>query len=59
MRSLRDAAALPLVTLQVLPAVAHNANASGFIMADDATDRDGATLSIPADAWQTFTNALK
>jgi hypothetical protein len=34
---LRDAAALPLVTLQVLPAVAHNANASGFIVADDAT----------------------
>ena len=27
---LRDAAALPLVTLQVLPAVAHPANASGF-----------------------------
>jgi transcriptional regulator with XRE-family HTH domain len=36
MCALREAAALPLVTLQVLPAVAHNANASGFIMADDA-----------------------
>jgi hypothetical protein len=33
---LRHAAAMPLVTLQVLPAVAHNANASGFIVADDA-----------------------
>ncbi len=37
LRRLRDTAALPLVTLQVLPAVAHNANASGFIVADDAT----------------------
>ena len=37
LRRLRDAAAMPLVTLQVLPAVAHNANASGFIVADDAT----------------------
>jgi AAA+ superfamily predicted ATPase len=33
---LREVAAMPLVTLQVLPAVAHNANASGFIVADDA-----------------------
>ncbi|MGH8997281.1 MAG: helix-turn-helix domain-containing protein [Acidimicrobiales bacterium] len=31
-----DVAAIPLVTLQVLPAVTHNANASGFIVADDA-----------------------
>jgi Domain of unknown function (DUF5753) len=35
LRRLADAAAMPLVTLQVLPAVAHNANASGFIVADD------------------------
>jgi transcriptional regulator with XRE-family HTH domain len=35
-RRLCDIAAMPLVTLQVLPAVAHNANASGFIVADDA-----------------------
>ena len=35
-RRLSEAAAMPLVTLQVLPAVAHNANASGFIVADDA-----------------------
>ncbi len=37
LRRLRNAAAMPLVTLQVLPAVAHNANASGFVVADDAT----------------------
>lgn len=35
LRRLCDVAAVPLVTVQVLPAVAHNANASGFIMADD------------------------
>ena len=34
LRRLRDAAAMPLATLQVLPAVAHNANASGFIVAE-------------------------
>jgi len=115
---LREAAAMPGVTLQVLPAVAHNANASGFIVADDAAayaehvaggyvftdeqtvtaladgramgdwrkstysdgnggacletatgpgtilirdtaNRDGVTLSVPADAWQQFTGALK
>jgi transcriptional regulator with XRE-family HTH domain len=36
LRRLAEAAAMSLVTLQVLPAVAHNANASGFIVADDA-----------------------
>jgi transcriptional regulator with XRE-family HTH domain len=36
LRRLLGAAATRLVTLQVLPAVAHNANASGFIVADDA-----------------------
>jgi hypothetical protein len=25
----------------------------------DTTDRGGATLSIPADAWRTFTRTLK
>ena len=33
---LREVAARPRTTVQVLPAVAHNANASGFIVADDA-----------------------
>jgi hypothetical protein len=37
LRRLHDAAVTPRLTLQVLPAVAHNANASGFIVADDAT----------------------
>jgi transcriptional regulator with XRE-family HTH domain len=32
---LRDVASMPTVTLQVLPAIAHNANASEFIIADD------------------------
>lgn len=35
MRHLSEIAALPKVTIQVLPAVAHPANASGFILADD------------------------
>ena len=34
-RRLRDVAAMPTVTLQILPAVAHAANASEFIIADD------------------------
>lgn len=37
MRHLATIAALPNVTLQVLPAVAHPANASEFIVTDDAT----------------------
>jgi transcriptional regulator with XRE-family HTH domain len=36
MRRLLEVAAMPNVTLQVLPAVAHPAGASGFIVADDA-----------------------
>jgi len=35
MRRLLEVAARPNVTLQVLPGVAHNANASGFTIADD------------------------
>ena len=34
MRHLLSVAALPLVTVQVIPAVAHPANASGFVVAD-------------------------
>jgi transcriptional regulator with XRE-family HTH domain len=33
---LAEAASVPNVTIQVLPAVAHPANASGFVIADDA-----------------------
>jgi hypothetical protein len=36
MRHLVDIAASPRVTMQVLPAVAHPANASEFIVTDDA-----------------------
>jgi transcriptional regulator with XRE-family HTH domain len=36
LRQLLEVAARPKVTIQVLPAVAHPVNASGFLMADDA-----------------------
>jgi transcriptional regulator with XRE-family HTH domain len=36
MRHLLAVAAMPLVTLTVMPAIAHAANASGFVLADDA-----------------------
>jgi transcriptional regulator with XRE-family HTH domain len=36
LRRVLEVAALPKFTVQVLPAVTHNANASGFIVADDA-----------------------
>ncbi len=36
MRHLAAAAAMPQVTIQVMPAIAHPANASGFVIADDA-----------------------
>jgi transcriptional regulator with XRE-family HTH domain len=36
MRHLADTAAMPQVTIQVMPAIAHPANASGFVIADDA-----------------------
>jgi transcriptional regulator with XRE-family HTH domain len=36
LRRLLEVAAMPTITIQVLPAVAHPVNASGFLMADDA-----------------------
>lgn len=36
LRHLTEVAARPLVTLTVMPAIAHAANASGFVLADDA-----------------------
>jgi Domain of unknown function (DUF5753) len=36
LRRLLDIAAMPKINVQVLPAVAHSVNASGFLMADDA-----------------------
>jgi transcriptional regulator with XRE-family HTH domain len=35
-RHLLEVAAMPKITIQVLPAIAHPVNASGFLMADDA-----------------------
>jgi hypothetical protein len=35
------------------------ATGNGIILIRDTTDRDGATLSIPGDAWQKFTVTLK
>ena len=35
------------------------ASADGVILVRDTTDRNGATLSVPAAAWQRFTGALK
>ena len=31
----------------------------GLIMVRDTTNRDGGTLTVDAQAWQQFTNALK
>ena len=31
----------------------------GVILVRDTTSRDGATLSVPAAAWQKFTDTLK
>ena len=36
MRHLADVAAMPRVTLQVMPAIEHPANASGFMLSEDA-----------------------
>jgi hypothetical protein len=35
------------------------ATGDGMILVRDTTDRDGATLSVPAAAWQKLTDALK
>ena len=34
-------------------------DAARVVLVRDTTDRDGGTLSVPADAWQAFTNRLK
>ncbi|HEX4833243.1 MAG TPA: DUF397 domain-containing protein [Trebonia sp.] len=33
--------------------------ATGSVLVRDATDRDGAALSVSASAWATFTGALR
>jgi hypothetical protein len=35
------------------------ASGDGEILVRDTTDRDGATLSVPARAWQRFTATLR
>ena len=35
------------------------ASSDGTILVRDTTNRDGETLAFTADAWQTFTAALK
>jgi hypothetical protein len=35
------------------------ASNSGVILVRDTIDRQGFTLSVPAEAWQTFTSGLK
>ncbi len=35
------------------------ASAPGVILVRDTTDRDGVTLSVPAEAWATFTASLR
>lgn len=35
------------------------ASDDGVILVRDTTNRDGATLSVPAVAWQKLTDALK
>jgi hypothetical protein len=34
-------------------------DAARAVLVRDTTNRDGVTLSIPAHAWQTFTDALR
>jgi hypothetical protein len=35
------------------------ASGSGVILVRDTTDRDGLTLSVPANAWQRFTDSIR
>jgi hypothetical protein len=35
------------------------ADATPVVLVRDTKDRDGAVLSIPAEAWHAFTNRLK
>ena len=32
---------------------------AGRVLVRDTTNRDGGTLSVPADAWRAFTDGLK
>jgi hypothetical protein len=35
------------------------ADAASVVMVRDTKDRDGGTLSVPANAWQRFADSLK
>ena len=35
------------------------ASGVGAVLVRDTTDRDGCTLSVPADAWARFTRSLR
>jgi hypothetical protein len=35
------------------------ASGNGVILVRDTADRDGSTLSVPAGAWQEFTDSLR
>jgi hypothetical protein len=35
------------------------ASSAGSIIVRDTTDRDGVTLSVPAEAWRAFTASLR
>ena len=35
------------------------ASGRGSVLVRDTTDRDGGTLTLSAEAWQTFTDTLK
>lgn len=35
------------------------ASGHGSVLVRDTTDRDGGTLTLSAEAWQTFTHTLK
>jgi Domain of unknown function (DUF397) len=35
------------------------ATASDVILVRDTTDRDGVTLSVPAETWRAFTDSLR
>jgi hypothetical protein len=39
-------------------ACVETASGVGVILVRDTTDRDGFTLSVPADAWARFTDSL-
>ena len=59
MRYLADIAAIPTVVVQVLPAVAHPAGASGFIVADDAAYAEHVAGGYTFTEQETVTSLLK